>query len=136
MAEGINWGNTSFDQAIKIRNDDLGNIIIREDNSKQIAEAIEKQLAVALEKVGLHAEANAKIKLTENRSVQTGRLRNSITHVLDVPKKEVYIGTNVEYAPYVELGTSRSKAKPYLKPAANDYTDEYRALIEDALKNA
>ena len=29
----------------------------------------------------------------------------------------VAVGTNVEYAPYVEYGTSRSMAQPYLRPA-------------------
>ena len=29
----------------------------------------------------------------------------------------VAIGTNVEYAPYVEYGTSRMMAQPYLRPA-------------------
>ena len=35
--------------------------------------------------------------------VDTGRLRNSINFAVD--DNEVYIGTNVSYAPYVALGT-------------------------------
>ena len=49
-------------------------------------------------------------------------------------EKAAYIGTNVEYAPYVELGTSRSKAQPYLKPAATEHTTVYRRILEDELK--
>lgn len=53
------------------------------------------------------------------------------------PGKElegVYIGTNVEYAPYVEMGTSRMRARPFLKPAATEHTEKYRKIMEAALK--
>lgn len=51
-------------------------------------------------------------------AVRTGRLRASITWRLgfDVtPYAD--IGSAVLYAPYVELGTSRMEARPYLRPA-------------------
>ena len=66
--------------------------------------------------------------------VDTGRLRNSITHALDSGGRAVYVGTNVEYAPYVELGTARQKAQPYLRPAAVDHATEYREIIEGELR--
>lgn len=44
--------------------------------------------------------------------VDTGRLRASITH--DADETGAVIGTNVEYAPYVELGTVYRPAKPFL----------------------
>lgn len=46
----------------------------------------------------------------------------------------VYIGTNVEYAGFVETGSSKQKARPYLRPAATRHTDEYKELVEKALK--
>jgi HK97 gp10 family phage protein len=51
--------------------------------------------------------------------VDTGRLRSSITHRLeqDGIGLVAYVGTNVEYAIYVELGTSRTPAEPFLRPA-------------------
>jgi HK97 gp10 family phage protein len=51
--------------------------------------------------------------------VDTGRLRSSITWELghdDIGLLAI-IGTNVEYAPYVEFGTSRMRAQPFLRPA-------------------
>lgn len=51
--------------------------------------------------------------------VRTGRLRASITWRpgLDDVSPYVDIGSDVIYAPYVELGTSRMAARPYLRPA-------------------
>ena len=49
----------------------------------------------------------------------------------------VYIGTNVEYAPGIELGTHRKAgAVHFLQDAANGHADEYKRLMEDSMKNA
>ena len=90
--------------------------------------AMERAKATALEIIGGKAESYAK-KLCP---VDTGNLRNSITHQQYDEDTEV-IGTNVEYAPYVELGTTRMRARPYLRPAATNHSDEYKALMEAAL---
>ena len=90
----------------------------------------------ALERIGGKAESYAK-KICP---VKTGRLRNSITHQQYDENTEV-IGTNVEYAPYVELGhhTSSGKhvdGKPFLRPAAEGHTAEYKDIIQRVMKNA
>ena len=103
-----------------------GVLEVREDNRQAIANAIDKALMRGLEKVGLVAEGYAK-RLCP---VDTGRLRNSITHQVNDSEKSVYIGTNVEYAPHVELGTYKASAQPFLTPAAQDHAAEYRAIIE------
>lgn len=48
--------------------------------------------------------------------VDTGRLRSSIEMVF-VGVLAVRVGTNVEYALYVEMGTRDSPAQPFLRPA-------------------
>jgi len=127
------------------------------DNSKEVSAAIKAALLRGLEKVGLVAEGYAK-KLCP---VDTGNLRNSITHVVDEGEPAAYIGTNNEYAPYVELGTGKyaeggggrptpwvyqdakgnwhytrgNKAQPFLKPAAADHAGQYRDILESELKN-
>ncbi len=103
---------------------------IREDNAQRIADAIDQALARALEEVGLVAEGYAK----KACPVDTGRLRNSITHQVRPSEKSVYIGTNVEYAPYVELSTSRTKGQPFLRPAAADHEGTYKKIFESELK--
>lgn len=52
-------------------------------------------------------------------AVRTGRLRSSITWRLGEDAAGLYadIGSAVEYAPYVEMGTSRMAARPFLRPA-------------------
>lgn len=67
------------------------------DNSKEVSGAIHAALLRGLEKIGLVAEGYAK-KLCP---VDTGNLRNSITHVVDEGGDAVYIGTNSEYGAYV-----------------------------------
>jgi hypothetical protein len=67
------------------------------DNSKEVSAAIKAALLRGLEKCGLVAEGYAK-KLCP---VDTGNLRNSITHVVDEGGDAVYIGTNSEYGAYV-----------------------------------
>lgn len=68
-----------------------------QDNSKEVSAEIKAALLRGLEKIGLVAEGYAK-KLCP---VDTGNLRNSITHVVDEGGDAVYIGTNSEYGAYV-----------------------------------
>lgn len=100
------------------------------DNSEEFLSALPEQIEQALTAIGLTAESYAK----RDCPVDTGRLRNSITNAVRTDEKAVYIGTNVEYAAFVELGTSRMKARPYLKPAATQHNAEYKSLAEQALK--
>ena len=129
------------------------------DNSDEILNEFQSTAIRAQEKCGLIAENYAKRNLTENGSVDTSKLRNSISHEVDESGQAVYVGTNVEYAPYVELGTGKyiqggrptpwvyqdangnwhwtqgNPAKPFLKPAVADHAQTYRNIIEDEMKN-
>lgn len=96
------------------------------DYSKNVKSAYDQARERSLEIIGLTAEKYAK----EIVPVDTGRLRNSITHEVDA--KDVYIGSNVEYAPHVEYGTIHQKAQPFLRPAATEHTSTYKQIIQDA----
>lgn len=52
-------------------------------------------------------------------AVRTGRLRASISWQLGSDDQGLFaeIGSNVEYAAYVELGTGRMAARPFLRPS-------------------
>lgn len=68
-----------------------------QDHSAEVSAEIKAALLRGLEKIGLVAEGYAK-KLCP---VDTGNLRNSITHVVDEGGDAVYIGTNSKYGAYV-----------------------------------
>jgi HK97 gp10 family phage protein len=106
------------------------NIEVSEDNTEEAVSLMKEAVARGLEAVGLLAEGYAKMLCP----VDTGRLRNSITHTSD--GEAAYIGTNVEYAAYVEYGTSKTSAQPFLEPAATQHSDEYKAIFEQFCRNA
>lgn len=107
----------------------MGGLEVKANNAAEFRAALEAAVARALAKIGMAAEGYAKGLCP----VDTGRLRDSITNQAEGPGK-VVVGTNVEYGPYVELGTSRMKARPYLKPAATEHASEYRAILEGELR--
>lgn len=46
----------------------------------------------------------------------------------------VYAGTNVEYAPYMELGTKDLDARPFLRPAMENFRGEIEQILEKCMK--
>lgn len=124
------------------------------DNSGAVLRAFHTAVEKALEECGLVAEGYAK-KLAP---VDTGNLRNSISHKVDPEEPAVYIGSNSLYAAYQEFGTGiyteggrdtpwvyqdekgnwhwtrGNKAQPFLKPAVADHARQYRQIIEQELK--
>ena len=93
---------------------------------------MEQAVNVALEVSALVVEGAAK----NLAPVDTGNLRNSITHVIDSQGKAARVGTNVHYGPYVELGTSKMAAQPYLSPALDQNKGNIRKIFADAIKEA
>ena len=99
------------------------------DNSAMFLNALPGAVTRALEAIGQQAEGYAKMKCP----VDTGNLRNSITHA--TLGHTEYIGTNVYYAPYVEMGTYKMDARPFLKPAATEHSSEYKAIAKQYLQD-
>ena len=63
--------------------------------------------------------------------VDTGNLRASInTQVSDY---EAAIGTNVEYAAFIQFGTKKRGATPYLYPALKQVQPEFEERLRDIL---
>lgn len=111
------------------------------DNTQEVLSALDRAIQRGLEAIGLTAERYAKEVLTKevytgNKPWKlTGRLRNSIGHKKD--DSAVYIGTDVEYALGIELGTHRKAgAVHFLQKAASEHADEYQKLMEESIKNA
>ena len=128
------------------------------DNSAIFKAAKDRAVAAALAAIGEEAAGNAAEEIKNLDIVDTGRLGNSITYATQqhmeaknfswnkgkksgapagsgttapkaTPEKDaVYIGTNVEYARYIEAGTSKSAPRPFLKPAATGHGEEYKKI--------
>ncbi len=96
--------------------------------AKDVLSGEKKAKVQALEVIGGMAESYAKAACP----VDTGRLRNSITHQQESENVEV-IGSNVSYAAFVELGTSKMSARPFLRPAAEGHAAEYAAILKSFL---
>lgn len=126
------------------------------DYSDEVLEAFDEGCLRALERCGLQAEGYAK----DLCPVDTGALRNSISHKVVDSEPAAYIGTNAEHGGYVELGTGQysstgggtpkshwvymgddgewhigkpMKPRPYLKPAVADHVGTYRNIFKDEL---
>ena len=134
---------------------DLGGVVFN-DYSADVLNEFHDAVLRALERCGEQAEGYAK----DLAPVDTGNLRNSISHTVDEDEPAAYIGSNVEYAAYVELGTGKytdggrptpwvyqddngnwhwtagNPAQPFLKPAVADHTKTYSNIIKSELENA
>lgn len=129
------------------------------DNSDRIKREMGKKVEKALKIIGMKAESYAKSLCP----VDTGLLRNSITFALDGEepaiteykdndgdkqgvysgvateeqkgKRSVSVGSNVQYAPYQELGAPNInlQARPFIRPAIENHMDEYRQAAEQII---
>ena len=103
-------------------------------NLNNLSEKIVKGKDMAINICCLKIEADAKKNITEMKAVDTGRLRSSITH--EVKPGEGRVGTNVEYAQFVEYGTSKMKPRPYLYNAFQKNIAFIKKTLGDAVKFA
>jgi phage gpG-like protein len=134
----------------------IDNITILKDNSKLFGDELKRAILRALERCGSQAEGYAK-DLCPISDTGEKTLQQSITHKIDEKNEDVYIGTNVEYGAYVELGTGKhypggrptpwnyedengdwhhtegQEAQPYLVPAAKDHAQTYRNIFKDEI---
>ena len=98
---------------------------------KEIAKVLstEEFLKSAKDGMAIHVEGPAK----RNTAIDTGRLRNSEATV--IAGDQVITGTNVEYAPFVEYGTSSQSAQPYLRPAWDEGKSKVVSHMETAAQD-
>lgn len=127
------------------------------DNKQEIKQAMQSQVVAWLNAIGQDAASTAANKAP----VDTGALKNSISHAVDEEEKKAYIGTNIEYAIWHELGTgiyasegggrqggwsyqdsegnwhrtNGVPAKHFLQFGATAHQAEYKAMLENALKD-
>ena len=126
------------------------------DNSAQYLSEFDRVTKAALEAIGNQAVSHAKDNVTAAGRVATGTMRDSIDH--KVVEDKCYIGTNVRYAIYNEMGTGiyiaggrktpwsyqdgkgnwhRTRGMApihFLKNAVANHMKEYAAIVQRFLK--
>lgn len=124
------------------------------DNSDEILRALGEACERGLFRCGEKAVEYAK----DLCPVDTGNLRNSITHTVEDGKKAI-VGTPTEYAIYQEMGTGKyaeggggrptpwkyqdaqgiwhwtagNRAHPFIKPSIADHQGTYKNILKDEL---
>jgi len=93
-------------------------------NRDRVQKQIERDLKRRLSIAGEFVETAAKLLV----AVDTGNLRASISHRKVAPFTE-QIGTTVNYAAFIELGTRFMAARPYLLPALIDNRREIKHIL-------
>lgn len=113
-----------------------------EDNSGKVLQELESKMPEILNALGNEMYKSVYNFMTEDKVVDTGRLRGSISYSTPYndysnptianksndfirgakEKDTVVIGSNVEYASYVNSGTSKQRARKFLE------TGIYRSL--------
>ena len=79
-------------------------------------------------------EKDAKQRMTDWPAVDTGDTRGSIFVDPGTPSFSQRIGPTTEYAPFIEFGTSRMSARPFMIPALEKEAPRFQdALINQIL---
>lgn len=78
---------------------------IRADHSAEVLRELDSKIEAILEAWGIQGVGAVVDIITSESRVDTGAMRNSISHQVKTGEQAVYIGTNIEYAIYHELGT-------------------------------
>jgi len=78
--------------------------------------------------------ADVKASARQLVPVRTGHLRQSI--YAEVREWVVRIGAEATYAMFVEFGTRRMQARPYLYPAIQMYLPQLEEIIRDSIEQA
>ena len=139
-------------------------IIKLDDHSPEVLRKLSGATHKAATIISLKAEGHAKRlcpvgtpESTHKKDYKGGTLRNSITGMVE--EFTIILGSNVDYAPFVELGTGphfemppswvkfTSKkgnglgkgfvhARPFIRPAIEEHKSEYKRIWENELKNS
>ena len=106
-----------------------------EDNSKKILSEAERKKKKILTAIGLKASTIWTKVIKQKKVVDTGKFSRSPKFELDrSDDNTVIVGSETTYGIYLELGTSKMKARPTLKPAILDYKDSYEKLARQIWK--
>ena len=125
-----------------------------QDNSGKVLQELENKMPEVLNAMGNELYKSITDFMTQDKIVDTGRLRGSISYstpdtnysnpsLANKPedfiknakeKDSVIYGSNVEYANYVETGTSKQRARNYIKTGTDRAVPQIKKVVEEILK--
>lgn len=125
-----------------------------EDNSRKVLREYENRKPELLNAFGNELYKSIYNFMTEDKIVDTGRLRGSISYSTEFndynqptpanqpndfikgvrEKNSVLYGSNVDYANFVETGTTRQRARHYVKTGTDRAVPQLKKAGEEVLK--
>ena len=100
---------------------EIKNIKINEAGFREL----EKEGITLLKKIAIDVQDTAK----GLAPVRTGALRDSITASVETESLTAIIGSDLDYAIFVELGTRKQAPQPYLRQALSSSTTEIQGIF-------
>jgi HK97 gp10 family phage protein len=101
----------------------------------EIANALEVALQTAMQETAAEAKAEAQALAP----VDTGLLRSSIYADVDArggsARRTLVIGADAPYSAYVELGTGRQRAQPFIRPAVDRIAPRLTETLRAAIRS-
>ena len=109
------------------------------DNTEKVLQAFRTAVGAGLNVIGMEAAGYTQ----DNTPVRTGNLANSVDWEVKEDEKAVYVGfskekttTDVKYAIFGEEGSRNNNAHHMFRRAATEHKEEYKQILEDAMKHA
>lgn len=98
-------------------------------NTDKVKADFKRAVEKALTASALLVEGDAKLR----SPVDTGNLRSSISHKVGTNKATIFVPQSVPYGVFVEYGTSRQVAQPYLEPALRENKDKIIKIFKSEI---
>lgn len=125
-----------------------------EDNSDKVLEELKNKMPEILNGVGNELYKSIYNFMTEDKVVDTGRLRGSISYSTsnndyknptltnkgddfitgNKEENSVVYGSNVDYASYVNSGTSKQRARKFIENGTYRAVPQIKKVVETILK--
>lgn len=125
-----------------------------EDNSQKILNELENKMPEILDGLGNELHKSIYDFMTTDKIVDTGRLRGSISYstpfkeyrnltlankpedaIKGIKQKDTVVyGSNVEYASYVNSGTSKQRARKFIENGTYRAVPQMQKVVEKILK--
>lgn len=132
----------------------MGIEVTIQDNSEKFKQDLRNKMSELLNAMGNELYKSITNFMTEDNIVDTGRLRGSISYatkynnynqptIANKPEdfitentedNSVLYGSNVEYASYVETGTSKQRARNYIRTGTYRAVPQLKKVVENILK--